>query len=155
MRRRVPVRVRILRRLVIDPSSGCLLWQGALDKDGYGLIHVDGRAIRVHRATYEMFAEPIPPGLEPDHLCRIRRCAAPAHLELVTHKENMLRGDGIGSMNAAKTHCGTCGEPFDEANTYIMPSGGRDCRACIRARAARYKARKRAAARAARLAKAS
>ena len=143
MPRWLPFRDRLLGGLVIDPSSGCLLWQGAPDQDGYGHIRLNGKQVRVHRVMFEMFVGPIPPGVEPDHLCRIRHCAAPAHLELVTHKENMLRGLGVGSTNAAKTHCDH-GHEFTEANTYIMPSGGRDCRACIRDRVSRYKARRKA-----------
>jgi len=143
MARRPSLRDRVLAGLVIDPS-GCLLWQHELDKDGYGRLRLGKRWIRVHRAMFEWFAGMIPPGLEPDHLCRVRRCASPAHLELVTHRENMLRGEGIGSLNAAKTHCGTCGMPYDEANTYITPTGRRDCRACNRDRVRRYHRRRKA-----------
>ena len=149
MSRRIPFRERLFAGFVLEQSGlglegPCLVWQHELDKDGYGRLRYRGRWVRVHRAMFEMFVSLIPPGLEPDHLCRVRRCGAPAHLELVTHRVNMLRGEGIGSENAAKTHCGTCGLPFDEENTYITPSGSRDCRACGRARWRRYYARRKA-----------
>jgi hypothetical protein len=139
----MPLRERVLAKLVIDPS-GCLLWCGGLDDQGYGRVRHHGRRIRVHRVMYQMFVCPIPPGLEPDHVCRVRRCAAPAHLELVTHRVNMLRGASMVAENAVKTRCGTCRRPYDEANTYVTPDGRRDCRYCRRRRVKRYKARKRA-----------
>lgn len=58
--------------------------------------------MRAHRVAYELEREPIPPGLEPDHLCKNRACVRPDHLELVTHRENVLRGDGF----YAKAHRG-------------------------------------------------
>lgn len=127
-------RRRLFEQLIIDPSTGCLLWQGSPDTDGYGRISVDGKLQSVHRLMFEIFVGPIPPGVEPDHLCRIRHCAAPAHLELVTHKENMLRGEGVGSANAAKTHCDS-GHEFTPENTYNAPGGRRECRTCNRERA--------------------
>jgi hypothetical protein len=55
----------------------------------------------------------------------------------VTHKVNMLRGDGVGSQNAIKTKCSNDHE-FNESNTYWRPNGHRDCRQCIRNRATKY-----------------
>lgn len=134
---------RLYSKLIID-TSGCLLWTGYTDQHGYGRISINGKQMRVFRVMYELFVGPIPNGLEPDHLCRVRRCAAPAHLELVTHRENGLRGIGPTAVNARKYYCDS-GHEFTPENTYIRPNGNRDCRACIRNWAAAYKARKDAA----------
>lgn len=142
-RRRPNLRRRVFSGLVIDPS-GCLLWTRETDKDGYGRLKFRGRWVRVHRAMFEWFVEPIPPELEPDHLCRVRRCASPAHLELVTHRENMLRAAGFAAENAAKTHCDK-GHEYTPVNTYVTPSGSRDCRTCRRASWRRYYHRRRKA----------
>lgn len=56
-------------------------------------MKVAGRRVMVHRVSYETFIGPIPKGLEIDHLCRVKVCANPEHLEAVTHQENVRRGD--------------------------------------------------------------
>ncbi|MEV8638105.1 HNH endonuclease signature motif containing protein [Streptosporangium sp. NPDC051023] len=81
------------------------------------------------RWAYEHFVEPIPDGWEPDHLCRVRACVNPGHLQPVTHKENVLRGESPWAVNARKTHC-VHGHPFDEVNTAFTVAGYRRCRAC-------------------------
>lgn len=86
---------------------------------------------RAHRVSYETFVGPIPAGLTLDHLCRNTLCINPAHLEPVTIKENVLRGDGPTARNARKTHCDR-GHAFDETNTGPNANGGRSCRACKR-----------------------
>ena len=73
--------------IVVDPVFGCELWQGKLDRDGYGL---DGRD-RVHIKRWVETNGLIPDEMEVDHLCRRRRCHALHHLELVTRSENELR----------------------------------------------------------------
>ena len=123
-------RERLFSRLIIDPS-GCLLWSGTTTK-GYGTMSIRNRSAYVHRLMYELFVGPIPPELEIDHLCRVRRCAAPAHLEAVPHRENMVRGETIIAAQVARTHCPQ-GHLYDEANTYIR-LGKRNCRACHRVR---------------------
>jgi len=91
------VRERVLSKLLIQPETGCLLWTGALTWNGYGNFMLPDRSnVRVHRLMYEWFAGPIPDGMQIDHLCRVRRCASPAHLEPVTCQENLLRGAGLG-----------------------------------------------------------
>jgi len=126
---RAPLRDRLFSGLTINPETGCLLWTGSKNHKGYGYIVTEGRQkARVHRLMYEMFAEPIPDGLHLDHLCRVRHCASPAHLEAVTPGENTRRG----VRNVGSTHCDS-GHEFTEANTYMRPDGGRRCRACRRA----------------------
>jgi hypothetical protein len=89
--------------------------------------------------------EPVPKGLTIDHLCRNRACVNPAHMEVVTNRVNIMRGDTPAARNAARTHCAH-GHPFDESNTYHRAGkkgqAGRDCRACIRQRVRDYIQRK-------------
>ena len=119
-----------MRRVVVDPS-GCWLWTGAT-RHGYGCIS-DGpgearSTKQTHRVVYENLVGPIPQDRELDHLCRVRRCCNPAHLELVTSRENTLRGTAPTAVNARKTHCGR-GHEYTPANTYLSPKG-RECRRC-------------------------
>jgi HNH endonuclease len=120
------MRERVFARLIIDQESGCLLWTGALTK-GYGVTSESGQNRYVHRVMYEWFVGPIPDGTEIDHLCRVKHCAAPAHLEAVTHAENAQRGE-VRLVNGTKTHC-PHGHLYDEANTYLN-KGKRSCRQC-------------------------
>jgi hypothetical protein len=115
------------------PDLGpCWIWLGALDKDGYGLWWKNKRNARTHASTYIEFKGPIPDGLQPDHLCRVRACCNPAHLEAVTCRENLLRGSTAAASNAAKTHCPR-GHAYDEGNTYVH-GGHRMCRECNNAK---------------------
>ena len=95
-----------------------------------------------HRLAYELEIGPIPAGLEIDHLCRVRNCVNPAHLEPVTHAENIRRGTGPLAENARKTEC-VHGHPLEGANLYVRPGDGhRQCRACNTARSAAWRARR-------------
>lgn len=129
-----------LRRWVADTATGCWIWQGWKNPEGYGSATVRGtsagRKTRLaHRAIYEILVGPISDGLQIDHLCSTRSCVNPAHLEPVTARENTLRSNAPTAINARKTHCPK-GHPYDEANTYVWKRGGsthRRCKACHRA----------------------
>jgi hypothetical protein len=120
----------------------CWLWTASTYVAGYGQFRVAGRTVGAFRFAYELLVGPIPAGLQPDHLCRVRLCVRPDHLELVTSAENTRRGDS-GAHHAAKTHCPQ-GHPYDDENTYVYDDR-RYCRPCHRAHNAAYRARKRAA----------
>jgi len=125
------LRERVFSRLIVDPS-GCLLWTGAITSRGYGQVSSGNRNVPVHRLTYEWFVGPIPDGMEIDHLCRVKHCAAPAHLEAVTHRENVLRGRSPSALQARQTHC-IHGHELTADNTYTPPGKyGRLCRICKR-----------------------
>lgn len=125
----------IERRLWIltapEPNSGCWLWTGAVNPHGYAKIRIDGTDWLGHRLAYELFVGPIPRGLELDHKCRVRSCINPDHMEPVTGRENILRGESVSAQNARKTHCNH-GHKFMPENTYVYPNGHRVCRACKR-----------------------
>lgn len=131
--------------LVVRDGNGCWIFEGNRNAYGYGRIR-RGKGQRgtamVHRVVYEHFVGPIPDGLQLDHLCRVRACCNPEHLEPVTTQENVLRGNGVSAVNARKTHC-IHGHPFDDLNTCTDPTWGRKCRTCARTRAAMYRADKR------------
>lgn len=142
------LRDRLLSKAVINWETGCWEWTASCDHRGYGRIRVGGRAgrkVRVHRLSYEMTYGPIPEGMVIDHLCRVRRCLNPDHLEVVSGAVNILRGISVPAVNAAKTHC-IRGHEFTPENTYRASNGrgghGRGCRACLR----EYPARKAATA---------
>lgn len=122
-------RVRLLRRYRTD-AAGCWIWQGHLNRAGYGkFMMTKGESdIHAHRAAYLLMVGPIPDGYHIDHLCRVRACINPAHLEAVTPRENLMRGINQTALNARKTHCPQ-GHAYDEVNTYWW-QGQRGCRTC-------------------------
>lgn len=128
-------------------AGECWEWIGAVTSNGYGRFspRINGVMHRVmaHRLSYETLVGPIPDGLVIDHLCRNRRCVNPAHLEPVPQLVNVMRGEGVGVINAAKTEC-LDGHEFTPDNTYITPKGRRACLACQRRRSREYHARKKA-----------
>jgi hypothetical protein len=128
--------------------TGCWLWKGYLDKGGYGHFscrQLKSRSTSAHRWSYQYFHGDIPAGLQVDHLCRVRNCVNPLHLEAVTQKENCLRGTGFSAKNATKTHCPK-GHPYDAANVRLrMTKKGpaRHCRKCGSLARTRLKRRRR------------
>jgi hypothetical protein len=132
----------------VDRSGGpeaCWTWTGRTNERGYGRWHYDRKPMNAHRASWLWAGRSLTPGLELDHLCRNRACVNPAHLEQVSHRENVLRGVSLVAVNAAKTHCPR-GHPYDEVNTYHTPDGRRICRPCQRIHNRAYQRRKRGAA---------
>jgi hypothetical protein len=131
---RLPMRFWAKARVA---ESGCWEWVGAIDRGGYGQVWAERTLRKVHRVAYEALVGLIPRELELDHLCRVRHCCNPAHLEPVTRSENNRRGL-VGKLRGATlralTHC-KHGHPFDDANTRwcTNPVNGRPrrvCRAC-------------------------
>ena len=105
---------------VDEQANGCWRWTSTVKTGGYPYFTFGWQAFRAHRLSY-LWAHPgitfeDMDGLEIDHLCRNRLCVNPEHLELVTPRENTMRGDTAARRNAEKTHC-IHGHPFDEKNT--------------------------------------
>jgi hypothetical protein len=133
---------RFWDKVRIDPGSGCWLWTACERGKGYGSFWFGGKMNQAHRVAREVLVGEIPRGLQTDHLCRVRRCVNPEHLEPVTSRENTLRGDTAPAANVAKTHCPQ-GHPYDEGNTYVARGGDRKCRRCDRDRRRAYRQRAR------------
>lgn len=142
---------RVMARVVVDEKTGCFNFTGAKAK-GYGRVGVGSRSDGTrhleytHRVVWEHYNGPIPEGMQPDHLCRNRACCNPDHIEIVTPRENYLRGESAPAINARKTHC-IHGHDFTPENTIIDPkTGWRHCRQCTnewqRARRSRIAASK-------------
>lgn len=130
MRKVTPLNQRFDASYKVDPSTGCWLWQRYVMPNGYCYIGVGGRGNNqyAHRVSYERFKGPIPDGMQVDHLCRVRHCVNPDHLEAVTQRENALRGVSFSAQNARKTHCDR-GHLLSGDNL-IVRSTWRACRAC-------------------------
>jgi hypothetical protein len=128
----LPKRIKIWRQLSETNEKGCWLWTGAIcRKTGYGHAGFKGKVYTVHSLVFEHYHGTVPLGLELDHLCRIRRCWNPDHLEPVTHKVNCDRGLHYW---ADRTHCER-GHEYTSENTRIRIRGKtheRVCRACMR-----------------------
>lgn len=120
---------RFTKFIQLDILSGCWEWQGYVGSRGYGKFWGGSRDYLSHRWIYEYYNDKIPKGLTIDHLCRNRLCCNPAHLEVVTNRENILRGIGIPAQNARKTHCPK-GHGYTPENTYVDPRNCRHCRIC-------------------------
>lgn len=128
---------RFASKVEVD-ASGCWLWQAGLNRNGYGRYMLSGsnRDVVAHRYAYEVATgNPIPDGLVMDHLCRVRHCVNPEHVEPVTQRENLLRGQTRTARQVAATEC-PAGHPYAGDNLYVNPSGDRLCRECHRRRVA-------------------
>ena len=124
-----PMLSRFMALITVDTDSGCWNWigcgaGGSKAKGYYGSFYYKGTKGYTHRLSYEHFKGPIPDGLQIDHLCRNRRCCNPAHLEAVTPRVNVGRGE-----RPTSTHCPN-GHEFTSDNTYLTPTGHRRCVQC-------------------------
>lgn len=113
-----------------NESNWCWEWTRSLSA-GYGYFRLYDKKISVHRISYQLFKGQIPNDKELDHLCRNTKCCNPEHLEPISHKENVLRGNGPTAINSQKTHCDN-GHEYTLENTFIRKNGNRDCRMCMK-----------------------
>lgn len=116
----------------VDKTDTCWLWTGGVDDNGYGTYGWR----KAHRVAYEELVGKISEETL-DHLCRVKKCVRPDHLEPVSRAENTRRG----SINTDKPRCKR-GHEFDAVNTYYLKNGWRACRACKREAQRSYKARR-------------
>ena len=115
----------------------CHIWQHHRTKGGYGRATDPanpGKQQYAHILAWKDAHGPLPEGLQIDHLCRVRECCNPDHLEAVPPRVNSLRGDtGVtsGAQQRAKTHCRK-GHPYSGENLYVDATRRRHCRECRR-----------------------
>jgi len=119
-----------LRAIAPTDDDGCWMWSNYIDRDGYGYMMWQGRYRPAHAVSYETFSGPIPDGMELDHLCRNRSCINPAHLEPVTHAENVRRANAA-NPRARKEFCPQ-GHPYAGENLRLTLCGARMCVTCRR-----------------------
>lgn len=138
--RRYPTPLESLMARRRITTEGCWEWTGSVSRDcrrwggePYGRIHVGGSTRYVHRVAYELLVGPIPTGLTIDHLCRNTLCFNPEHLEPVTGRVNILRGEGVAAERARQSQC-VKGHPLSGENLYEYTDRKgytrRYCRAC-------------------------
>lgn len=121
----------------VNKTDSCWLWTASTNAKGYGLFVFYGRMTKAHRLAYELLVGPIPDGLHIDHLCRVKPCVNPAHLEPVTNYENHHRW-----MTQVKTHC-INGHEYTPENTILKNDRGwRRCRICRNESSRRHEARR-------------
>ena len=132
-------------KVSINEDTGCHEWTGFISPNGYGMYWLNGSNKGAHRVSCEA-EHGIPDGYVVDHLCKVRHCVNPQHLEPVTQKVNVRRGNKgnkgmkTGAMQRAKTHC-PAGHEYNEENTYVTKRGSRWCKQCRRDRRQRQRER--------------
>lgn len=134
---------RFWDKVSVNEETGCWEWTAYCNKNGYGTFKLGTLSCLSRRVAYEHLVRKVDSPLQLDHLCRVRRCCNPVHLEPVTCAENVRRSPLISenakvrvraaiaasaAVRARKTHCPQ-GHPYDEANTY-MYGNSRMCKQC-------------------------
>lgn len=124
--KRRPWQERFWEKVDRRGDDECWPWLAALSDKGYGMFNATFSGTGVaHRIAYMLLIGPVPDGLVLDHLCRVRHCVNPSHLEPVTAEENTSRG-----IRATQTHCKR-GHEFTAENTERRPNGTRSCVTCV------------------------
>lgn len=122
----------------VQKTDTCWLWTAGQMGKGYGGFRVDAQSsIPAHRYSYLLHKGKIPVGYHIDHLCRVRKCVNPNHLEAVTPRENLLRGNGPTAAKAGQTLCKR-GHALSGSNLRFRKNGTRQCITCSNGRAKCY-----------------
>lgn len=131
---RLSVRERF--EMKVDRSGTCHRWTGAIrngPNQGYGEFWYQGRARRAHVVALILADIDVPAGQTVDHVwsrgCRYRDCVRIDHLEVVSNRENILRGNNPAAQNARKTRCKYGHELVPD---YTKSRANRRCPTCAR-----------------------
>lgn len=136
----------LMRWAMPVPHSGCWVWLGTLNPGGYGSVGYKGKTWNAHRVSYLLAHGALPERHDLDHLCRVRCCINPDHLEAVTRSENLARGlsgENLANPARAKTHCPK-GHRYEGLNLYTDTRGRRTCVTCQRQRVRDWRSRQKA-----------
>ena len=126
-------------------AAGCWIWNDLLDRGGYGRFRIKSREWRAHRVFYFNLRGPIPDELVLDHLCRVRNCVNPDHLEPVSQRTNTARGKGVTAAAAAARLKGLCSNGHELSVVGMHSPMRPTCAQCSRDRSRRYRLKRRAA----------
>ena len=134
---------RLMRRVCKD-DNGCWIWMGSTSgRHEYGTIFVNGKPLKTHRFAYELFVGPIPDGMVIDHKCRVHRCCNPKHLEPVSQRDNVLRGDLFKEEGHEREGKSTCKNGHQWGTVATYKGGKRECAICIKNRSPEKNRRRR------------
>lgn len=128
--------LRLDAKTVPEPNTGCLLWTGSYDKNGYGKTHHNKKHIRAHRLAFELKHGPIPEGKLVQHSCDTPACCNSDHLSLGTPLSNMqdkMKKGRFRNQYINASHC-IRGHEFSSLNTRHKRGGERICVICSRLR---------------------
>ena len=128
----VPLVTRVLTKCRVDPDTGCWLFAGKRDRNGYGILQgvTKPHTVRAHIVVYEATRGAIPPGYVLHHHCQNPSCTNPFHVAPMTNAEHTrLHAD-------MRTHCSR-GHEYNEENTRYTKEHDhgwriRTCRVCDR-----------------------
>jgi len=114
----------------VEKTDSCWNWTGFKNRAGYGMVYYDGKNQLAHRVSMQLAGATYPPKMVTDHLCRNHACVRPDHLEIVTQRENTIRGNlAKYEFDKAQTHT-YCKKGHLRVTRYT-PGKRRNCHVCI------------------------